>query len=1247
MQEKDPILRERELDGYRSIAQKIRNRLHQLDNANDKDKRRWVWELLQNAIDAGNNKPVDITIEINADNLSFQHNGGYFLPRSVTNLVHQISSKEGSESVGRFGTGFLTTHTLSRKVEVESIFENKDTFFPFKLEMDRTGSTEEALVLGIEKTWDLYKNAAQQSALSNPSPSTTFKYLEPNLVVAQETLNDAIGFMPYCFAFVPLLNTFSVRNTINNINILFEKKDTFKLGENLSILSFEKTEGEVKTTIQLFCIAHNSMTLAIEVQHNDTETTLLPIGENTPRIFCAYPLIGTEDFTFPFVLNSPHFSPKTERDKLYLKGETPDATHNKNLLKEALNLYNEVITCITGHQWKDIWRVIPNSLPPKDDDFDSAWYATNIHAGIKHILLNSQVVENQAGELKYIRKGQEFCYFPNHEKEEVRDNIWQYGHDLMPQQLPAKKHLNEWYQITKEWQDCELLTVEKLIIIISSYSNVHKLAIILKKNEEESLNWLNDLVGFIEKEQPLLLEKYAILPNQYGIFCKKNELYGDRDGIEDVLKDILLELGEDWRKEFLNNTITKANLKGKVRSRYNIIQTINGIIDKNENHNLIRPTDSKIRRAISMLASLYNQEDNAYRKDIYAIAKAFDKTIGDRTDVPTLSNDAWIKADKWLLQAIIADIENCKELSALMQLLELPKEESLDILNRLFIFLLESGKLELLSEKPVYPNQDEVFLKKSELFADINLSKALKTILKDLETLTFPTQTHKGWEHILLHKSITAFEQKHQLQTKTLKGISARINELLRNIPKNANKQYRNLILRLLGIGKIQEDKQKTIWEFSRTLYGDDAPEKIEILADGTDLDISVCLDWVMTRIAIDIESNEFVETLQKELFGNIQAIDWLNRVIDFLQRHSEWKHLLEDYAIIPNQNEDFCKLSALYIDQEIPPLLKKVIKSFNYEWTGELIHESIYILLPSVHKRTKDDAASEINTWFRNYHDSKEDPKFVGIWRNLQQYFKQEKEEYLQIHFDWVHRHKAEITVATLGDDEQKDNILQIIESGNAKIFNQIAKGLSESQMKELADNPQEFTAFQQWKENKTKEDKNEYIDRSSILNELSTAIGVNIDSWEKLIEDLIKANRKINFAQFPTPSVQNADTTDWAAIAKSNEEAREALYTYLGSDEAKALGYDRSAWNQQSNTIITGVKRLGFDLKMVIKGAKNGTVYFDNDKKEQKALLEPFSELWVFDGKKPFEITIGDMIDVWNMVGMKTYMFDFTKSS
>ena len=60
-----------------------------------------------------------------------------------------------------------------------------------------------------------------------------------------------------------------------------------------------------------------------------------------PRIFCAFPLIGTEAFYFPFVVNSDKFVPKTERDKLYLKGNTQDTDKNKTLYyhKLALKLF--------------------------------------------------------------------------------------------------------------------------------------------------------------------------------------------------------------------------------------------------------------------------------------------------------------------------------------------------------------------------------------------------------------------------------------------------------------------------------------------------------------------------------------------------------------------------------------------------------------------------------------------------------------------------------------------------------------------------------------------------------------------------------------------------------------------------------------------------------------------------------------------------------------------------------------------
>jgi hypothetical protein len=304
------------------------------------------------------------------------------------------------------------------------------------------------------------------------------------------------------------------------------------------------------------------------------------------------------------------------------------------------------------------------------------------------------------------------------------------------------------------------------------------------------------------------------------------------------------------------------------------------------------------------------------------------------------------------------------------------------------------------------------------------------------------------------------------------------------------------------------------------------------------------------------------------------------------------------------------------------------------------LLHQNIFISIPSVKTRNKDKAAFEINNYFRDYHGSREDPKFVGIWRNLRQYLKQEEKNYVETHFDWVHRHEAEITVATLGDDEQKDNILQIIESGNAAVFNKLAGELGKDAIKELAENPQEFLDYKAFKATGSKA-----ISDNNILEVLNEKLSTKYNSLDALLKVLKRLDdnngTKINFAQVPPPSV-----IDEAAVAKSNEEAREQLYAYLGTPDAQHDGYDRSAWSQQSNTIITGVKRLGLDIKIVIKGAKNGTVYFDTAKKEQKALKESFSELWVYDGKKLFEITVGNMIDVWDMVGMKTYMFDFTKS-
>ncbi|MFK7979094.1 MAG: ATP-binding protein [Saprospiraceae bacterium] len=186
----NPITREIQKDYNRAIAQKIRNRLQQLENANEKDKKRWIWELLQNANDTvTKNETVDIEIIVGNNLVEFRHNGGYFSPRNITNLVHQISSKEGQDNIGRFGTGFLTTHTLSRIVEVSGIYTEENTYYSFKIHLDRTGHTEPELVKCIEKTWETFDN---ELLTKKPLERvwTSFKYLKPNINIAKNTITN-------------------------------------------------------------------------------------------------------------------------------------------------------------------------------------------------------------------------------------------------------------------------------------------------------------------------------------------------------------------------------------------------------------------------------------------------------------------------------------------------------------------------------------------------------------------------------------------------------------------------------------------------------------------------------------------------------------------------------------------------------------------------------------------------------------------------------------------------------------------------------------------------------------------------------------------------------------------------------------------------------------------------------------------------------------------------------------------------
>ena len=160
----------RKEDGNRSIADKIIKRIHDLEKTVENNFGRWAWELLQNAKDsvADDAREVNVALVFDNTKVSFMHNGNHFTEHDIRGLINQISSKEVEEGqksnrVGRFGTGFITTHLLSKVVHVKGIVQTQNNeFHKFEFPLDREGTTTAILAPKIETTWQRFHQSTEK-----------------------------------------------------------------------------------------------------------------------------------------------------------------------------------------------------------------------------------------------------------------------------------------------------------------------------------------------------------------------------------------------------------------------------------------------------------------------------------------------------------------------------------------------------------------------------------------------------------------------------------------------------------------------------------------------------------------------------------------------------------------------------------------------------------------------------------------------------------------------------------------------------------------------------------------------------------------------------------------------------------------------------------------------------------------------------------------------------------------------------
>ena len=583
----------RKEDGNRSIADKIIKRLHDLEMNVDNNNGRWVWELLQNAKDSivESERKVSVKIGLKEDFVEFKHNGTHFSEKDIRGLINQISSKEVEENVkskqiGKFGTGFLTTHLLSKVIDVKSIIETADgKFYHFSFSLDRNGKTTSQLIPRIEDAWKAFHESTEGNEIKNYDENdfnTTFKYkleTKKQKDLAIKGIDEFYELVPYVLAFIPKIESVRIIDKLNNLDTKFENTDEI---ENELILNIIKTENNIKSQIKILIAKEKDVSIACMIKEQKSGYKIQSL-KNYPKLFCDFPLIGTEDFHFPVIVNSYYFNPLTERDGVWLFNEDEhEVDENRKILESAVKIYDKLLSKITELDFYDYLNICNSKIPKTNEkSFNENWYKGNIQKPIRDIIIKSKVVETETGEKVLL----EDVRLPdsNLTKEE-REKVWKFSSDLKINILPAKKHIHKWVELI--WEDICILDINDLVVDLKSKKYIQNLIDTLELDERKTIVWLNNCIEFILEVGNLnLFNDNELIPNQNGEFKRRKDISTDEIN-DETLKKIAELLGYNYYKKLIHKDITFNESHSSIDIK-DIANTITKLVNDNKKRLLV------------------------------------------------------------------------------------------------------------------------------------------------------------------------------------------------------------------------------------------------------------------------------------------------------------------------------------------------------------------------------------------------------------------------------------------------------------------------------------------------------------------------------------------------------------------------------------------------------------------------------------------------------------------------------------
>lgn len=615
---------------------------------------RAIWELFQNARDLAQtndagNKEAHIKITLTPTEFRFAHQGRPFDHDSLTSLVMQVSSqgKENEETVGQYGTGFLTTHVFGRKLYVsgsldmgkyeDGVFADINRFV-----IDRTYGNITEFVDKVAHQLVAVNDFADAPKSSNCRQWTEICYDLSSMEGAAETaaaaILSSIDVIPYVM-------------TINKpiIDVIMEDQLT---GDTYSFVKNQLPD-EDGLKVMKVSLMHNGTVREQRIYYLEStdceDIAILPLETPTKakslrgiaKLFVFFPLLGTEEFGMEAIFHSKKFIPEEARDGLHLPVSNPvvRAKYEQNV--QVLNSLTEMVHnyyrvhAENIYNWVNIAGVTFDCMHHKENitkeffhEFKNKW--SSFYQSLPIINLNGDRVSVKGSSVRFF--SQEIVSDIESIQEDS-SNVFKsiYAAAVLRNQLVERSEILQWSKVIASWdsEHSSLLTVDNI-------------AKSLSQTESVQVDVLRTFGAYISRKGLLsLFNTYSLIPNRDGIKMKATELH-DASTIPYWLGEISKNLAAEKVNTFADDSFvsivrmtkfTRNDLRDTISSRLRTLRQ--DYLEKGKIYDVV------IIQDLLKLSSVFPTESSSAirRNTIQTIGEHLNTEIQSRLLSPLDSNE--------------------------------------------------------------------------------------------------------------------------------------------------------------------------------------------------------------------------------------------------------------------------------------------------------------------------------------------------------------------------------------------------------------------------------------------------------------------------------------------------------------------------------------------------------------------------------------------------------------------------------